>query len=427
MVSRATGWASLPALMKAAGTSAPTAAPKVPAKPVNGGWLSPAFRAPATATAPAANMPPAPAGTPQGIWKTEMGGGFRDLSNMRAVGAGSAPADPNAPWRPAALSNQAVPYPALGAAVGGGGGGFGGTFTYVPREEALGPGAYMPGNASQWKKDITDSFNSLAGARQHGNVPSQRYWELEAAKQRASGSAGARQLIEAINAEQARITGGGGGGGGGSGGGVGAANQANEARYQDILNGYQQRYERNLANLQNAGQQEAADINEAYTNQGSRINNDLISRGMRNSTVAGTMAQGNERERLAAISRLNERLQQQRLAVDAGLSKDTLDVMERKNEAGPDLALLAQLQRAASATGGLGGAVGGASFVPASALGFQNPLMWATQAMMQGAAGGGGGGNGFETSEERARRLGKPYFGPGNVPTFAERVALGLG
>ena len=51
--------------------------------------------------------------------------------------------------------------------------------------------------------------------------------------------------------------------------------------------------------------------------------------------------------------------------------------------------------------------MGGASYVPASALGFQNPLMWAQMAMMQGAA--GGGGRGFETSRERAARQGKVF------------------
>jgi hypothetical protein len=454
MLKRPAGWATLSAIAKATGTSAaPATAPptKPAAAPPGGGWLSPgkgtAANAPAAAppgggwlspaARAAANATAAPAGAPQGRLNPAFGGGnFRNLDSLLGLGAAPAPAaaDPNAPRRPAALSQPAVPYPSLNAALGGGGGGGGGmqtwTDTFVPKKDQMGVNTgFFPGDHAKAALEKQAWLNEQR--RTHQPPPPQRV---------LMNSTGGVTGGSSMNEFGYRSGGGGGagGGGGGSGGGMAAANQANESRYQDILNGYQQRYERGLANLVGAGQQENKDINQRYDEQLASMNNDLVSRGLRNSTLAGNAQTGNDRERTADIGRLNERLRQEQLAVDAGLTKDTLDVMERRSDVGPDLALLAQLQRAAAMGGGMGGGGGGgismgggsADMVPASSLGFQNPLMWAAQAMMGGQGSipmMGGGGNGFETSKERAARQGKPYFGPGNVPSFGERVALGLG
>lgn len=185
--------------------------------------------------------------------------------------------------------------------------------------------------------------------------------------------------------------GGGGAGAGGAGGGYSndlsgqfqrrfdEANQANEARYQDVLKGYQSRYERALQMLAGLGQQEGKDINELYDQQGAKINQNLIGRGLGNSTVTSTMAMGNERERLASLGRLNEQMRQQAMAADAGLSGDTLQFMERKTEAAPSMELLAQLAQGVGAAGGYGGGMppagmysGGAS----SGSGFGGGMMW---------------------------------------------------
>jgi len=138
------------------------------------------------------------------------------------------------------------------------------------------------------------------------------------------------------------------------------ARQANEARYQDILNGYQQRYQRGLGMLSGLGQQEGRDINELYDSQGAKINQDLIGRGLGNSSVIATMAMGNNRERNADLGRLNDRVRQQAMTTDAGLSGDELQFMERRNDVGPDLGLLAQLAQGMGAAGyGQGGGGGG--------------------------------------------------------------------
>lgn len=136
------------------------------------------------------------------------------------------------------------------------------------------------------------------------------------------------------------------------------ANQANEARYQDVLGGYQSRYERGLDLLKGMGQQEAKDIAELADNQAASTRQRLTDRGLANSTVLDTMLSGVDREQAANLGRLYDRVRQQALQTDAGLSGDTLQFMERRTDEGPEMQLLAQLMQKLGA-GGLGGGVGG--------------------------------------------------------------------
>ena len=205
--------------------------------------------------------------------------------------------------------------------------------------------------------------------------------------------------------------GGGGYGGGGGGGGYGGneffdayqsamdrANQENEARYRDILEGQQARYERGMGLLEGAGNQERADINEAYDAQGAALRQGVISRGLGNSSVSDTMQMGNLRERSNSMGRLNDRLIQQRMAADAQLSGDVLNFMERREDSGPDYNQLAQLAQMLG-RGGYGADGFGAApqapnapvmyapeYVSPQSLGYQIPSFGSV------AMGGGGGG-----------------------------------
>lgn len=159
---------------------------------------------------------------------------------------------------------------------------------------------------------------------------------------------------------------GGAGGGYGAGGGGGSdaigqfqqkmdqANQANEARYRDILGGYQSRYQRAMDMLNGLGQQEAKDINELYDNQAATQRQSLIGRGLGNSTVLDTMLAGSDRERNADLGRLNDRVRQQALNTDASMTGDTLQFMERRNDQPPDMGLLASLMQSLGQGGGGG-------------------------------------------------------------------------
>jgi DNA-binding XRE family transcriptional regulator len=187
------------------------------------------------------------------------------------------------------------------------------------------------------------------------------------------------------------------------------ANQANEARYQDVLGGYQQRYQRGMDMLSGLGQQQSKDINELYDQQQGNINNNLINSGLMNSSVASTMAMGNNRERNADLGRLNDSVRQQAMAADAGLSGDTLQFMERKTEAQPNVALLAQIMQSlgvggygGGGIGGIGGgAMGGAGMGGAGGMA---PPWLPPWLMPPGGAGYGSPNAGFQDSRRAAAR-----------------------
>ena len=219
-----------------------------------------------------------------------------------------------------------------------------------------------------------------------------------------------------------------GGSGGGSGGGQTAldawqqaynqALQANNQRYQDILTGYQDRsnqyqqnaaglqndllngydarYQRNMASLNGLGQQEATDIQRRYGELGAANQQDITSRVLTGTTIMPSMRQGIAREQEAALLRLNERLQNQRIGLDsqlsgdalsaqermgqsilngtAGMQGDTLSFAERRNDPYPDYNMLAQLAQGYGAAGGAyGGNYSPVDYVSPQQLGYQVP------------------------------------------------------
>jgi len=113
------------------------------------------------------------------------------------------------------------------------------------------------------------------------------------------------------------------------------ARQSNEARYRDILEGYQNR----MGYLQGAGNQEYQDINQSYDSQKASGLQGLTGRGLGNSTLVNTMGMGYDRERSNSIGRLEERLRGQYMDTQ----KDTLDFMERRVDQPPSLDILNQI------------------------------------------------------------------------------------
>lgn len=122
-----------------------------------------------------------------------------------------------------------------------------------------------------------------------------------------------------------------------------AAKTANEARYQDILNQYQASYTRNMANLNQYGAQESADINQRYSELAAQGTQDLTSRGLGNTTVTGTMATGVANQASAEQRRLASDIAQQKYTADTALTNTKLGFMERRADAYPDLNTYLQL------------------------------------------------------------------------------------
>lgn len=164
--------------------------------------------------------------------------------------------------------------------------------------------------------------------------------------------------------------------------------------------------------LENSGQQQAKDINQAYDKQLADTNQDLINRGLRASTITGNMGLQNQVERQNALGRMQDQLRQQRVATDSALSGDTLQLMASKNDIAPDMNQLIALAQML----GQGGGGGGAVMLP--------PVM----------AGGGGmpmGGGGYGYSPVGMGYGGMPMVGGmmpqgnrniGNIPGLAEKL-----
>lgn len=135
----------------------------------------------------------------------------------------------------------------------------------------------------------------------------------------------------------------------------------NDARYEDILRGYQQRQLNSRDMLNELAVQERADVDRRYDRQFAASEQDLIDRGLGNSTVRNSIKRGVEESRNSSQGQISDRLNQQQLALYTGMSGDQLAYMERRTDAYPDLALFAQLQQqygASGADGGLGGTAG---------------------------------------------------------------------
>ena len=106
---------------------------------------------------------------------------------------------------------------------------------------------------------------------------------------------------------------------------IDAANAANEDRYADILQGYRDREEAARSQSALAGDQQ-------YREESARVRNDLIGRGLANSSLLGK-----------GLFDAYERQAQNQLNVDLQTSGDRLAFMERRNDVGPDYSQMLQL------------------------------------------------------------------------------------
>lgn len=96
----------------------------------------------------------------------------------------------------------------------------------------------------------------------------------------------------------------------------------------DLLSGFQERYDRGMRNLAGLGQGERRDIDERFASRRSGVMSDMTNRGLTGSTVMQGGIQNMDRLRGNELSDLNERLQQQRLNLDARLSGDMLGAQQ---------------------------------------------------------------------------------------------------
>lgn len=309
-------------------------------------------------------------------------------------------------WRPAALDQPSTPYPTpsgASASTGRSGGGYRGSVVdrYIASRNPGGySGSITPGSAT-----ARAGTGSYMGP---GTFDMDQQYQANA----ANAMAGQNPYIMANRRLQA--SGGGGSGGGSRGTGnalvdefqsaMDRANQANEARYQDTLGGYQNRYERNMAMLDGYGNQQKEDVNRAYDARGAALRQNVVGRGLGNSSVSDTMQMGNNERRDDEMGRLSDRLTQMRLSADSELSGDVLELMERKQENAPSYDQLAQLSMMLGQAGDGQPSMMGAGqpiFQSPAQVGYQMPVGIGGVAFN----GGGNRGNGYNYAAADLYRL----------------------
>lgn len=133
-----------------------------------------------------------------------------------------------------------------------------------------------------------------------------------------------------------------------------AAKAANEKRYKEGMDERTALRTRSMDTINSLGDQERKDITERFDNLKTTQTQDMISRGLRGTTIAPTVEQGAEREKTSSLGRLEERLRRERLGTDINLTQDIEGFRERRTDAYPDLNQMIQLM---TKLGGQGGGV----------------------------------------------------------------------
>lgn len=129
------------------------------------------------------------------------------------------------------------------------------------------------------------------------------------------------------------------------------ANAANEARYQQILGGYDALQGRVMGDLSNVGAMERKDINRQYNSMGANVYQGLVNRGFGNSSLTATMRMGTERERADAMGRSYERAAQMRANADMQITQGKLGAIERRTDLAPDPQQLINLSQGLGRSG----------------------------------------------------------------------------
>jgi hypothetical protein len=104
------------------------------------------------------------------------------------------------------------------------------------------------------------------------------------------------------------------------------ANTANQQRYQDVLGMYS-----------NLGQTESQAIAEQGQQQQAKSTQDLMARGLGNTTVTGAMSRG-----------IASDTQSQQTQLQEGLAAKEAGVMQSMNQQGPDMSMYANLIKSAA-------------------------------------------------------------------------------
>ena len=142
------------------------------------------------------------------------------------------------------------------------------------------------------------------------------------------------------------------------------AKAANQKRYDQVLAEQDALKTRTLGGLEGLGNSARAGIKADYAGLGSRLGQDLVSRGLANTTVGAQQQLGVAEKQNTAIQALEEQLRRERLGYDVNLTGDKLGFIERRDDTYPDMGQLAQLAQGLGTSG-----YGNAMYTPAPGVG----------------------------------------------------------
>lgn len=137
--------------------------------------------------------------------------------------------------------------------------------------------------------------------------------------------------------------------------------QANESRYNELVNGRNQLQGRIMGSLGDYGAQELEDINRDYDHLRSSARADLVNRGLSNSTLTSSVDRGVMEDRHNAIGRARDRQLQYRTGLDMQLAENVFGTIERREDEYPDFNDYANLLLQFGRYGGMGGGGYGAA------------------------------------------------------------------
>lgn len=125
------------------------------------------------------------------------------------------------------------------------------------------------------------------------------------------------------------------------------AKESNLERYDEIIKGYDQTAQNVRDFYSGYGNQRRQDIRTGYNSLKSAGYQDLISRGLRGSTIAPTMAAGYHRQQVADVNRLNDQVNRARTQALTNLDTQKYGFMERRSDLYPDMSAYIQALQAA--------------------------------------------------------------------------------
>lgn len=131
-----------------------------------------------------------------------------------------------------------------------------------------------------------------------------------------------------------------------------SANNANNERYNQILSGYDQLRNRTMQGLQGIGTSARIDIDRMYQNRLAQGYQSMVNRGMGNASTLALLGRQSRRDASAAYGQVAERAALSRANADMRITGNQLGVMERRNDVGPNPAMLMQLMQQLGRSGG---------------------------------------------------------------------------